>query len=264
MAQSNKTKKFEARHLSDTLKRRKEFSKVKQRHQANSKRKEKRAAENGSDEETDDVRPAKKQKSSAERLDEMTVDDFFAGGVPLPEKTAKARKADKKAEKKRKRGEEDEDSDSAASEAPVFDSDEGDAEEEDADATGTHAGDLKALAAKDPEFYKYLKENDAELLDFAETADLGEIDDLSGSEDDQTTSKKKNKDTKSAFDDDGELTVVVVKKWTAAMAEQNSLRAMREMVLAFRAAAHLNEEDGKQYKYTISDANGMSRICILF
>ena len=36
------------------------------------------------------------------------------------------------------------------------------------------------------------------------------------------------------------------------MTEQHSLRAMRQVVLAFRAAAHVNEDDGKEYKYTIS------------
>jgi len=44
----------------------------------------------------------------------------------------------------------------------------------------------------------------------------------------------------------------MVTKWTKAMKEQHSLRAMRQVVLAFRAAAHVNEDDGKEYKYSIS------------
>ena len=50
----------------------------------------------------------------------------------------------------------------------------------------------------------------------------------------------------------------LIKKWKASMEENMSLRAMREVVLAFRAAAHLNDESEKSYKYTISDPDGMS------
>jgi nucleolar complex protein 2 len=40
------------------------------------------------------------------------------------------------------------------------------------------------------------------------------------------------------------------------MEANSSLRAMREVVLAFRTAAHLNDDEGKNYKYTISDPDG--------
>ena len=36
----------------------------------------------------------------------------------------------------------------------------------------------------------------------------------------------------------------MVKKWQKLMEEQNSIRAMRQAVLAFRAAAHVNERRG--------------------
>jgi len=86
---------------------------------------------------------------------------------------------------------------------------------------------------------------------------------LSDSEE-EIDGKKKKMPKKKPVDDansEGEtlsnhITKAMVKKWSTAMVEQHSLRAMREVVLAFRAAAHLNEEDGKAYKYTISNADG--------
>ena len=133
--------------------------------------------------------------------------------------------------------------------------------EEEVDDVDTHKNTLKALQEKDPEFYKYLKENDAELLDFEENATLDEIDELSGS-DDEAAGKKRKKSKKSSKaeeeeEDSNEVTKARVARWTAAMTEKHSLRALKEVVLAFRAAAHLNEENGKDYKFTISNAEGM-------
>jgi len=241
MAQTKATKKFESRHLKDTLKKRKEFAKIKQRHQVNAKRKAKSAQANGETEQGEDDQPAqKKQKKDDGKLQDMSVDDFFAGGfeVPEPQKTKAQPGKNKKQEKKRKR----EDAGSEFEDA---------GDQSDEDAAGTHVDDLKALSKKDPEFYKYLQENDAELLDFAENADLDEVDELSGSDNE---SKRKSKKAK----DDGKLTKATVQKWTRAMVEQHSVTSMREVVLAFRAAAHLNDEDGKQFKYTISNADGVS------
>lgn len=45
-----------------------------------------------------------------------------------------------------------------------------------------HVEDLKALALKDPEFFKYLQENDAELLDFGGEGEEADIESESESE----------------------------------------------------------------------------------
>jgi len=265
MAISKSTKKFEKHHLGDVLKRRKEGAKIKQRHQQAAKRKERRTKDNEKDEAivADEERTGKKRKSEKDILNDMSVDDFFAGGFEIPK--AVGAKGGVSRSGKRKRTTDQEEQDGSSSVASVEDhalaalsgSDAG--SEDEADDMDTHKGDLKALAEKDPEFYKYLQENDAELLDFEDT-NLDEIDDLSGSEEEDTEAKPKKGKKKAKADDDivtkGEISIATVKKWSAAMKEQHSLRAMREVVLAFRAAAHLNEEDGKNYKYTISDSNG--------
>lgn len=264
MAQSKATKKFEKRHLKDTIKKRKDFAKVKQRHQVNDKRKAKRA--NDAEAEQQVEQPAqKKQKQDTQHFQDMSVDDFFAGDFQIPEegpsKSKKAIKAGKQ-EKKRKREEPEEESEDGegmpSPEADPMDFEESDgtgdeANESGSEGTGTHMDDLKALSKKDPEFFKYLQENDAELLDFAENAGLDEVDELSGDEKETSTKQKKSKKDVA---DGGNISKATVRRWAKAMAEQHSLRSMREMVLAFRAAAHLNEEEGKDYKYTISNADG--------
>ncbi|KAI9872166.1 MAG: Nucleolar Complex 2 protein, partial [Pleopsidium flavum] len=141
------------------------------------------------------------------------------------------------------------------------------------DDLDTHKGDLDALAEKDPEFYKFLKENDAELLEFAEDGDLAEVDQLSAGEEEEPPKPKKRKKSKKAKgeqeeevgkeDDETEVTMATVKKWKGAMTEQHSLRAMRQVVLAFRAAAHVNEDDGKEYKYTISSPEVYHELLVL-
>ncbi|KAI9047528.1 hypothetical protein LZ554_008244 [Drepanopeziza brunnea f. sp. 'monogermtubi'] len=272
---AKRTRKFEKNHLKDTLEKRKAGAKIKQRNQVKAKRQARNAKDaefegkGGKEEEKDGKKPAKEDP-----FGKMNVDDFFQGGFEIPEKLAK--KSNKKAatEKlgKRKRSEpeveDDDDDDSSEAEleeAPVMsDSDEGSEAEDD---VGMSKSAMEALASKDPDFYKYLKENDPEALDFDDDDNLSEVDALSGSEDEQPKKKQKkskkkvvveevqeNDATASEAEDASELTKEMVDKWTKGMKDQHSLRAMRQVVLAFRAAAHVNEDDGKEYKYTISNS----------
>ncbi|KAJ8066315.1 hypothetical protein OCU04_005391 [Sclerotinia nivalis] len=280
MAKSTKksTRKFEKNHLKDTLEKRKDGAKFKQRQQM----KAKRTARNAKDaeflggkeggEEDSKAKPSAKEDA----FGKMSVDDFFQGGFEVPEKLEKKSKAKKGAEKlgKRKRTEPEEEeenessSDDSMGEAPVMsDSEHGDDDEE--GLTGMSKGAMDALAEKDPEFYKYLKENDPETLNFEDDADFAEVDELSGDEDEQPQKKKQKKSKKAKKEevaeeeeeeeaeeeDASEVTKAMVKKWNKAMTEQKSLRAMRQVVLAFRAAAHVNEDDGKEYKYSISNSD---------
>jgi len=269
MAQSKATKKFEKNKLKDTLGRRKEFAKIKQRHQVNDKRKAKKAAEDEKEAEyaasqvQDSGRPAKKQKQQNANLGEMSVDDFFAGDFELPKPAPQKKvKVVQKSEKKRAREEDEEEEDDDAESVGSLEDEplqvdeqdvSGDDEAEDDD---THKQDLNALKEKDPEFYKYLQEEDPELLNFAEDAPLDEIDELSADEEEDTKGQKKKKRHSKGEDGDNsnEVTQEKIGRWSNAMTEKQSLRAMREVVLAFRAAAHLNEENGKDYRYTISNA----------
>ncbi|KAF4629458.1 hypothetical protein G7Y89_g8686 [Cudoniella acicularis] len=272
MAKSTKksTRKFEKNHLKDVLEKRRAGAKIKQRQQI----KAKRQARNAKDAEFlggtgEDGEPKKISSAKEDPFGKMNVDDFFQGGFEIPEKPKQKSKSKPTAEKlgKRKRSEpeeelDDDSSEASFEEAPVMSDSEDGSEAE--DETGMTKEAMNALAEKDPEFYKYLKENDPETLEFDEDADLAEVDELSGSDEEEKPKKKKQKKSKKAqieedaeseeeAEDGAEVTMEMVKKWTKAMIEQNSLRAMRQVVLAFRAAAHVNEDVGKEYKYTISN-----------
>jgi nucleolar complex protein 2 len=261
MVQSKATRKFEKNNLHDVIKRRKDVAKIKQRKQMDVKKKERKARDNAKADDLEDTK-SKKPSSRAEKEDasfgEMSMDQFFEGGFQVPEmkKTSTKPKTGKRKRTPIENGDAaDSDADLAAEESAT-DSDSGD----DAEA---HMEQLADLQKKDPDFYKYLKNNDAELLDFAEDADLAEIDALSASEDETTPRKKKKKALEPESEDEeeattgNEVTKKLIKKWKSSMETNSSLRAMREVVLAFRTAAHLNDDEGKSYKYSISDPDGM-------
>lgn len=90
--------------------------------------------------------------------------------------------------------------------------------------------ELSALAKKDPEFYKYLQDHDRELLDFSkpEGADEGMED---GEEDDEEEDAPKNV-----------LTPEVLKQWQSEILQYHSLSALRQLLVAFRSSANLNDE----------------------
>jgi nucleolar complex protein 2 len=270
MSKTKSTKKFEKRHLKDTLLRRKEGAKIKQKHQVKAKQKARRAKERGAEHDSDEDND-KNGAANGNAFENMTVDQFFAGGFEIPERGKKKRKrgapGDKdNTAKKAKLSDEEEESgeDSGESESDADEVEnaggavdigaDGLSEASDEDE-GDHKEQLESLAKKDPEFYRYLKENDAELLDF-EVGDFEEIDELSG---DEKPAKSKGKKE----EEDEKLNPAVVERWEQSLATKHSLRALRELVLAFRAASHLNDGvDGKSYKYTITNSEGTNHFTI--
>ena len=254
--QTKSTRKFEKNKLKGTLDRRKDFAKIKQRHQVKEKRKQradKRAR--------DDVDTEGPPNGEALVNESATVndDDFFQDGIPVPEAVEISKKQTKPHIGKRKR-DSDVATDSASGDEPEFGGIDDAAEAfEDNDELEEHKGQLEGLARRDPEFFKYLKENDAELLDFDEDDDLGEVDNLSDGEEEQPE-KKKLKKQKSRQGDDEDVpgqsivTAAMIKTWKTSMSEQYSVRALRQVVLAFRAAAHLNDDEEREYRYSIPDA----------
>ena len=258
------TKKFEKNHLKDTIDRRKEFAKIKQRQQIKAKRQARHAADYGKAPEGEMTALQSKPKGygAANNLDKMTVDEFFQGGFDLPEKAKDTLKSqDRRSTQvnaKRKRNTEE---DGVIEEHSTGSSGDGEASGEEADLEA-HKKDLEALAEKDPEFYSYLKQNDAELLEFNENLDLAEVNGLSEAEEPTKKATKGKMDIQEEQEDQSMVTMAMVRKWKNAMSEQYSLRAMRQAVLAFRAAAHINSDDEKDYKYTISDPDVYHQILV--
>ncbi|KAM3425192.1 hypothetical protein BST61_g7150 [Cercospora zeina] len=99
MPVSKATKKFQKKHLSDTLEKRKGLKKTKQQQQLKERKKKRRAEEEGKDGESDGQPTANgnSQKATASAFKDMSVDDFFQGGFEIPElpkKKATKRKRD--------------------------------------------------------------------------------------------------------------------------------------------------------------------------
>lgn len=267
MPQTKATKKFEKKHLKDTIKRRKEFAKVKQKIQLKEKRKARRAKENGPVDDDDEAGTEGQQAPNGNKFADMSVDEFFAGGFEIPEQAKKSKKskADHKLGKRKRTATEDgDDNDDEDIEETLLDgqSDDNDSVDESGDEFEDHKQQLEALAEKDPAFYKHLKENDPELLDFADDADLAGIQ-LSDSEEETPKSKKqktgkKKQDNEDVFGEEvhNEVTMAMVEKWHTLMTEKHSLTQTREVVLAFRAAVRSNEAEEREFKYSISNPSG--------
>ena len=275
MGKTKSTKHFEKNHLKDTLKRRKEGAKIKQRHQVKEKLKARKARDN----EREDAEPTKPEKkdTNGEQFKNMSVDEFFQGGFEIPEELNPKKKSKKSKDAltttgKRKRTEakeeagedDDESSEDDVEEFPIGDVSGSDAESE--SDSEDYEKTLEALKINDPKLYAQLQKEDEALFN----SNFNEVEDMSEDEEEETpkkkrkTSKDKSKaepeseESEDEVEGDGnEVTKAMVDKWEKAMSEQHSLRAMKEVVLAFRAAAHLNEEDGKQYKYAVSNPDGM-------
>src|SRR5690242_6344771 len=255
MPVSKATKKFERNKLGDVIKARKNVAKIKQRKQMDAKKKQRKASDNAKADDLEEDGVKKPKKTKDDNFADMSMDQFFEGGFDIPKmKKTKAKTGKRKRTPVEAEGTEGSSDEEMAEETANGD-DESASNSESGDDAETHKRDIEALKEKDPEFYKYLKSNDAELLDFAEDADLDEIDALSASEDETTPRKKQKKAAKSDPDSDdeseaatgNEVSKQLIQKWKSAMETKSSLRAMKEVVLAFRSAAHLNDDEGKSY-----------------
>ncbi|KAI0433812.1 Noc2p family-domain-containing protein [Xylaria sp. FL1042] len=280
------TKKFEQKHLKNVLEKRKAGAKIKQQHLLKAKKQARKTSDAEFFKGPEDAEKAAKPKASkTANVNEMSVDDFFGGGFEIVDKAPKASKSSKQLGKRKRDAPQSDPSDDDASddleisdaEQPVASNEDNDDDDDDED-TQLGDGDLgmskdamEALAKDDPEFYKFLRENDPEALDF-DDADLAEVDDLSASEEDDTPKKKRKKSTQPnktealSHEDDNELTQEMVARWKRLLAENNSLKAARQVVLAFRSAAHLNEDNDDQEKklpYTISSPEVFHDILIV-
>ncbi|GAA5948237.1 hypothetical protein JCM3765_001330 [Sporobolomyces pararoseus] len=163
-------------------------------------------------------------------------------------------------------------------------------EDDDEDEEGSevdptqHMADLKALAEKDPEFFKYLQENDAELLNFDEnTNNVGGDHDveMSQGEDDQEDSddeeeeeesSKKGKGKESKKDKqkvnkkkDQVLTKELLKTWQKNILETRSFKSLRRLLIAFRSAAQSGTEAelvGDKERYEIQSPAVFNKLIV--
>ncbi|TBU45669.1 Noc2-domain-containing protein [Dichomitus squalens] len=155
------------------------------------------------------------------KFNKMSVDDFLGGGFMQGS-------SDDDDEVSGHDGlDEDEDEDDAGS--VDADDNESFADVDDLEDEGeAHLLELSKLAEKDPEFYKYLQENDQELLNFKLNGEVEE-----GEEDEDVMEEDRTP----------VLTKEVLQRWQKALLDHRSLKALRKLLIAFRSAVHMNEED---------------------
>ncbi|CCF59235.1 hypothetical protein KAFR_0G02010 [Kazachstania africana CBS 2517] len=215
---SKATKKFQSKHLKHTLDQRKKEKvhndKIKGR-RGNKSEEEKRKLALTKEEQK------LKKASKEEVFKDLSVEEFFGKGIDVPKS--------KKSKKSKKDADSESDVDSSS-------------EEEDM------ATSMAALSENDPEFYKYLKENDKDLLDFAPSNPLDGVNDDDEPEDD-------NEDKMEAAEDDKiEITLKLVKGWKKELHASPNLKLIRNIVSAFKVAVNLNREGNiEEYKYTVTD-----------
>lgn len=207
---TKRTKKFMKNKLDQTLKQRQD-AKKKQKYTQN---KGKRVNDEPTEEKEEEPEVVESQAPA------MSVDDFLSGGF----------REGMEGEDEEEEAEEDDD-----------DLDEVD-DIEDAEA---HAQDLAQLAEKDPEFYKYLQENDQELLHFGQ-----------GEDDEEEEDEEKEEE-----EDERLLTMDMLQQWQKSLLRHRSPRALRRLLLAFRSVLS-SHDDEVQHAFHVQDSRVFSKLII--
>ncbi|KAF7373362.1 Noc2-domain-containing protein [Mycena sanguinolenta] len=185
------------------------------------------------DEEEEEPTPVKGKKR-------MSVDEFLSGGFMDDDSDGKE---DSDMADDAESGDEDDDED--------FADDESFGDVDDLDEEGeAHLVELSKLAEKDPEFYKYLQENDQELLNFDPNAE-----DDSDNEEDQPEDEDDSMGEKQT----PILTKTILRNWQNSLLKHRSLRALRKLLIAFRSAAHMNE-DGQVLAWSIDNSSVYTKL----
>lgn len=205
---TKRTKKFMKNKLDQTLKQRQD-AKKKQKYTQN---KGKRVNDEPTEEKEEEPEVVESQAPA------MSVDDFLSGGF--------------------REGMEDEDEEEEAEE------DDDDLDEvDDIEDAEAHAQDLAQLAEKDPEFYKYLQENDQELLHFGQGEDEEEDEEKEEEEDERL------------------LTMDMLQQWQKSLLRHRSPRALRRLLLAFRSVLSSHDEE-VQHAFHVQDSRVFSKLII--
>jgi len=119
--------------------------------------------------------------------------------------------------------------------------------------------DLEMLKEKDPEFYKFLLENDKALLEFDDNEPDSEDDDPE--DDDHPVSDAASEEGKTAGPTGSKtpktvlLTKELLRTWQKAILENRSMRALRKLLLAFKSAAFSSTSNATDLPFSIESSS---------
>ncbi|KTW28804.1 hypothetical protein T552_01434 [Pneumocystis carinii B80] len=111
---------------------------------------------------------------------------------------------------------------------------------------GGHKAQLEALKEEDPEFYKYLEEEEAELLEFQDS-DIEKIEE-EGKKDDMNR---------------GTLTLSILEEWEKGLIEEKSLKILKKLVIAVHKVVKFNEKTDISMNSIISDPEVFNALIVL-
>ncbi|KAJ2411428.1 Nucleolar Complex 2 protein [Coemansia sp. RSA 2530] len=247
------TKKFNQRHLKDELERRKEHKKTQKLVQKREVKKKRRANGPTEDEgeaftgveEIDDLAgfAESKPKGALAKLDlsKFTEADPTAAGDDVSDDEDIAALLE---------GDEDEDDDDMPSDSDPedegSDAEVGGEDEDEDDEEAVFKRELEAVSKKDPKFLEFMKKNDPSSLAILE-------DDDEGSEDEEGDEEEaeEEQDEDAAMSDaeepqSSDATVVTSKMledWEKDITENQSLKSLKRLLLAFYSASHMESEN---------------------
>lgn len=244
MAKTSKaTKKFQNKHLKHTLEHRREVQKQNKKIALRKKGK-------GAGSEP----PVKEKKVERETFSDMSVEQFFDGGfeIPKPKKGTKITEGEDSDDASE--GEDMDDSDGEP-EANV-DSEDESSDEENEEMMMKNMEDLKD---KDPEFYKYLKENDEKLLDFEAVNPLDAMsEDEDEDEADEVADEEKNPKRAKT-----EITQGLVKKWETQLRKNPTPRLIQNIVAAFKSIIKFESTEEELSRYSLNDPSVLTSLMMV-
>lgn len=248
MAKTSKaTKKFQNKHLKHTLEHRREVQKQNKKIALRNKGK------------STEPPAAKEKKVERETFSDMSVEQFFEGGFEIP-----------KPKKGTKLSIEEEDSDEGSEDDVADQSDEQEQSKADADSDDESSEEeneemmmknMESLKDNDPEFYKYLKENDEKLLDFEAVNPLDAISD--DDEDMEEDSGELDSSEKSAKKAQVEITQELVKKWETQLKKNPTARLIQNIVAAFKSIIKFESNEEELGKYSLNDPSVLTNLMMV-
>ncbi|XP_051915719.1 nucleolar complex protein 2 homolog isoform X2 [Hippocampus zosterae] len=141
-----------------------------------------------------------------------------------------------------------------------------------------HKNQLSRLKNKDPEFYKFLQENDKNLLNFDDTDSSEDeeednyhrlpstLEEASDEEEVEVEGAQKASKKSKKTDEAIKITEKMIRDWKASLKKGPSSRLLREITQAFKAAVATTKGDGAtQCKYKVDESsvfNSLVLFCI--